>query len=233
MFRTIEIERHAKLLTLYTNHINQEWEKFLTVARKLDLNAKNFALVQKVYNFVISLHYGSRDIDRYYVSHPIRVARFLAHWLSEHSSTAGGKSVDTLITALLHSVIEKKILAPEKLKSQYGTWVSNAVIIITIDREALTTPYGKRAYYGRLARAPQAVQALKIFDKVDNLFVLCINPSATIREEYLREVEKYLVPLAKKITPRHVVYIQKLIEDNRKLGFYLPTDISIMQNFSV
>jgi (p)ppGpp synthase/HD superfamily hydrolase len=233
MFRSIKIERHEKLLTLYTNHTNGEWKNFLSVARKLELNTTDLAQVQKVYNFAICQHYGSRDIDRYYVSHPIRVARFIAHWLDEHSSTAGGKCTDTLISALLHSVLEKKILTPEELTSQYGAWVSNAAVTLTPNREALASSQGKREYYGRLARAPHAVQALKIFDKIDNLFILCINPNATIREEYLREVEKYLMPLAKKVTSEHVAYIQELIEDNRELGFYLPADISIMQNFSV
>ena len=52
MFRPIEIERHDKLLTLYGNHIGQEWKNLLAVVKELKLNTADLKLLKKVFALV-------------------------------------------------------------------------------------------------------------------------------------------------------------------------------------
>lgn len=222
MFKDIAAERQEKLLTLHTDCIEQEWRKFLSAAQVLPLAAGDVPHFEAVYATARAQHYGDRIVDRYYVTHPIRVARFLAVWCGDRVDKVREPLTSVLTAALLHNVLEKQVMSVAYLTDHYGKSVSDAVSLITPDRPAMQTSQGKEEYYAALAQAPLWVQALKVFDKVDNLFVLCINPSDSVRKEYLDEIETHLMPVVQRTMPWHVPYVQALVMDNRSIGFCQP-----------
>jgi len=227
MFRTIDIERKEKLLTLYSNRIAYEWGKFITKIKLLSLNKGEMTKIYKAYDFAVSQDYGPRFIDKYYVTHPIRVARFLAEWCAVHSIEATGNYGNILCAGLLHNIIEKEIFTPRELARHYGKWISHSIATITLDRKSMTSLKGKRKYYRNLASEPLSVQAMKVFDKLDNLFILCINPDPKIRKKYLEEAEEFLLPIAQKATPECAIYLENLISDCKALGYYRPAEIPL------
>src|SRR3989344_6451022 len=222
MFRNIETERQEKLTTLYSDCVEQEWKRFLLASSALALAAEDYSYLNAVYKTAIAQRYGDRAVDRYYVAHPIRVARFLARWCETHRGEITEPLPAVLAAALLHNVIEKQVMTPAYLTEHYGTSASAAIAGITPDRIAMEMEDGKRKYYAELAEAPSWVQALKILDKTDNLFVLCINPDAAIRAEYLNEIEMHLMPMVERVMPESTKYVKDLITYNRVLGFYRP-----------
>lgn len=226
-FESIEIEREHKLLSLWSDRIAHESALLFDALVALNFSPAQRASVDGALRFALAQDYGPRDLDRYYVTHPIRVARFLAHWLLDRATPATPAQAirapaAVLVAGLLHSAVEKDILSPAELNQRHGPWVAEAIVTLTVDRDAMKTAAGRAAYYARLERANVETQTLKILDKLDNLFILCINPDANIRQEYLAEIDQYLLPLARVATPRYVAYLILLLADNRRLGFYRP-----------
>ena len=61
---------------------------------------------------------------------------------------------------------------------------------------------------------------VKVLDKLDNLFMLGLNPNDEVRDRYLEEIKEYIVPLAKKMDDDLAVYIEKLIVYNKNVGHF-------------
>jgi hypothetical protein len=66
------------------------------------------------------------------------------------------------------------------------------------------------------------VRVIKILDKLDNLFVLCLNPSDEVRHQYLADIETFVLPMVASDLPALLPYITALVNDCRAVG-HCPT----------
>jgi len=82
-------------------------------------------------------------------------------------------------------------------------------------------------YYQRILVSAPEVQLIKCFDKFDNIFSLCLNPSDDVRKEYLDGIERYEARIAERFLPQLVPYLKRLIENARKIGYFYPVPSSL------
>jgi (p)ppGpp synthase/HD superfamily hydrolase len=215
---SIEAERELKLRSLLSDRISVETERFWASLGRFKFESSQREAVEEAVGFNLNQDYGPRDLDKYYGVHPIRVARFMAEWLPESSD----RKLESVIASLVHNAIEKKILSSEGVEERFGIWVRNAVCVLTPERATIATEEGKKAYYQRLANQDREVRALKLFDKFDNIFSLCLNPNEQVRTDYLDEIRKYVRPIAEELAPTLLRYFDQLVEETEKLGYYRP-----------
>jgi (p)ppGpp synthase/HD superfamily hydrolase len=146
-----------------------------------------------------------------YLAHPLRVTTLYLRFF--RPADAAGAA-----TAILHNVKEVTAVDRVALASAAGEEVAAAVDLLTVDRARENDPEYKRAYYAEIESAAPYVGRIKVLDKLDNLFLLCVNPSAEVRERYLGEIEQLLLPLAARVAPQLVAYLRTLVEDCRRTG---------------
>jgi (p)ppGpp synthase/HD superfamily hydrolase len=146
-----------------------------------------------------------------YLAHPLRVATLYLRLVSPISDPGG-------VTALLHNAKEVSDVQDQDLERNVGMEVATAIGVLTVDRNREWDGDYKRSYYRDIESGPVYVAQVKILDKLDNLFLLCLNPSDDIRNRYLNEVEMLLLPMARKALPGLVDYLEDLVAQNRKSG---------------
>jgi hypothetical protein len=100
---------------------------------------------------------------------------------------------------------------------RFGSDIASAIEILTVDRRDTSKEYKVR-YYDRIAAAPARVQQVKSLDKFDNLFLLCLNPSETVRLDYLAEIDEFVVPMVRRKLPQMQEYFLGLVADCRAIG---------------
>ena len=143
-----------------------------------------------------------------YLNHPLRVALLAI-------TEAPTPTFELIATSLLHNIKE---LSEESFRnlSLLPSSVIDAINLLTVDRSNSTLEY-KDHYYLSLS-SKSFVAQVKILDKLDNLFLLCLNPSHVIREDYLNEIETYLYPLVANFLPHLSDYFVELVADARQCG---------------
>lgn len=146
-----------------------------------------------------------------YLAHPFRVCAMYLEYAPQVVE-------DGVVTALIHNVLEVTSLTAADVESRFGAAVGRALVTLTIDRARQQDDEYLRGYYGAIADAPPFVGAVKVVDKLDNLYVLCLNSDAGVRERYLAEIDRYVVPLAKGALPAVAGRIEDLVADNRRIG---------------
>ena len=146
-----------------------------------------------------------------YLAHPLRVTTLYMQ-LFQPVDEPG------VMTAILHNVMEVTNVRSSELAPVVGREIAEAVLILTVDRERQWDDDYKRSYYFKIENSRGYVPRVKILDKLDNLFLLCLNPSEEIREKYLREIEAWLIPMAQRVAPQLAGYLSALVQDNRRVG---------------
>jgi (p)ppGpp synthase/HD superfamily hydrolase len=155
-------------------------------------------------------HVGlSADI---YFGHPLRVATLAMLATSENK-------VHTGVLGLLHNVFELSKISAGEISSLFGKLIAAEIEILTVDRILQWDKSYKRDYYERIRSSSLECRVVKIIDKLDNLFVIGINPDEEVRDKYLLEIEQYILPMAKIDLPDVFSYLTDLIEESRRLGF--------------
>lgn len=147
-----------------------------------------------------------------YFSHPLRVAG-LATLIS------GTKDAGTGVLAVLHNVLEVSDVSAKKLSATFGSGISNQIESLTVDRDVQWDKAYKVGYYGKLMEGSLSVRVVKIVDKLDNLFVLGLNPDASVRVKYLAEIEDFVLPMTVASLPGLTAYMRELVQDCRSTGF--------------
>ena len=92
------------------------------------------------------------------------------------------------------------------------------VEVLTIDRNQEHMHDYLLDYYENI-KFDEAALVVKLADKIDNIFTLCLNNDSNKRERYLYVVEVYLLPIVKIKVPHFYNYLKDLIEDARQVGF--------------
>jgi (p)ppGpp synthase/HD superfamily hydrolase len=147
-----------------------------------------------------------------YFSHPLRVAG-LAILIS------GAEESETGVLAVLHNVLEVSNVSLGELTAAFGSAISDQIRALTVDRAVQWHKPYKVCYYDQLMNGPLTARVVKIVDKLDNLFVLGLNPDATVRSRYLTEIEEFILPMTVTSLPAITAYMRALVKDCRATGF--------------
>lgn len=173
--------------------------------------------IEKGMTVAVAAHAGQHRGDGSpYAIHPFRVALLAFDY--EQSCTK-----ESIVSCLLHDVIEDTDLTEEDVSRQFGSVVGNLVAAVTRSRPQNETPTQKRdgkiANWRQLMAAPIEVRAIKTFDYCDNLisckFIAPDKPAFAKIPRWLMEAQTLYLPLAGRTNPEAA----RLIE--RELQYYL------------
>ena len=122
---------------------------------------------------------------------------------------------DLIKLALCHNAIEVNGNIAN-LQNLLGSRLYKAVEILTIDRKLQWNEQYKQGYYNNIKTDDMAA-VIKVFDKVDNLFILSNNNDYYVKAKYLSEIESYVIPLADTFVPSSREMLIFLVSMNYKL----------------
>jgi len=211
MLGTIEEERKSRISFLQkpNDSIISEFTDIVLHHKNIEHNSH----LQDAWDFALSLDYHhpgqSKEV---YLAHPMRVAMLYSQEVYPVDDVG-------LITAMLHNAKEVTSISNDELSARVGKDISNAISVLTVDRARQWDRAYKEHYYKNISESPQFVHKVKILDKLDNLFLLCLNKTDEIREMYLKEIDMWVIPMAQKVLPELVSYMRELVSDNRRIGF--------------
>ena len=196
-----EVDPHADLL----------WNRVLSYTYDTSVKEK----LIETYNFAATIKYNHKGLSsKIYFTHPIRVASIAMLYYDKIN-------VDLGILGLIHNVFELSDYTNEFIAKKFGKNISNQVTTLTVNRSIQWDEDYKISYYKKIENGPIEARVIKIIDKLDNLFILGINPDKDVKIKYLKEIEKHILPLAFKTTPKIYSYMIKLVENSYKSGFNL------------
>jgi (p)ppGpp synthase/HD superfamily hydrolase len=168
--------------------------------------------VRAAYAFAGGLEYSHPGLSpAAYLAHPVRVAALALR-------VCKPVDVDAAVLALLHNAYEVSSIRPAAVAAAFGSPIADGIGVLTVDRAANSRAY-TAGYYRAIGEAPGFVRVVKVLDKVDNLFLLGLNPEPDVRARYLDEIEEFVVPMAQRDVPALVSYLRALVTDTRKTGF--------------
>lgn len=209
--KDIKTERQFRLdgRTIADPNAIDLWKRALnSIQDKEDLE-----LLSSAFEFANKIEYRHMGMSSgIYFMHPLRTAAFAL--LCEERD-----NIDFGIVGLLHNVFELSDMAPEILASVFNESISNQILSLTVDRSRQWDIAYKQDYYDRINSSPLSCRVVKIFDKLDNLFVLGLNPDAVIREKYLVEIRTHIFPMAERDLPSLFPYLSQLANECEITGF--------------
>ncbi len=207
VFESVETERLKKIESLCVSATDTE-RVFLNDLKKFERFDNE---IHRALDYAKTLDFLKSALRSSYLSHPIRVANFLLR--IDPSVRA-----DALVTAVLHNVPEVTSVSLPEIERAFGGWVSSAIRILLVDR---SIPFSaqKEAYYNRLGVGEKEVMLIKLLDKMDNLFVLCLNPDEAVRREYVHEIREKLLGFAHAQDRGLGAYLEELLENADQAGF--------------
>jgi len=209
--KEIDIERRFRLdgRTIADPNAIDLWTKALrSIQGKEDLELLNAA-----FTFANKIEYRHVGMSsEIYFMHPMRTAAFAL--LCEER-----QNIDFGIVGLLHNVFELSDTAPEILASVFNESIANQISALTVDRDYQWDLAYKQDYYDGINSNPVSCRVVKIFDKLDNLFVLGLNPDDIIREKYLAEIRTHILTMAERDLPSVFPYLCGLVDECESAGF--------------
>ena len=155
-------------------------------------------------------HVGLRSLA--YLMHPLRVAIL-------NLENAEFPSKNGFVLALFHNVLEVSTFTLPRLEELFGKTIAESIEILTVDRTRQWDWSYKQSYYNGILQSQDWVGQVKIVDKLDNLYMLCLNPDAQIRDKYLTEVERWVIPMAEKLLPTAVNLLVNLTRETRNMEY--------------
>ena len=170
--------------------------------------------IGKAFEFACQIDYDHVGLSsEAYLAHPLRVTEMVM------SHVGPRREIDVII-ALLHNLLEVSAISALELKDRFGPVVGESIVNLTVDRKRQDDPAYKRDYYQRIENGYNGAGAVKVFDKLDNVFVLCLNGNAKIRTDYLDEIEQYVIPLARQCVPAVADYFKAAVAEARIFGHH-------------
>ena len=204
-----EFNRHRELQLISMNSEKPlDKERFLRILRAKVSHTK-FAHIKAFAEKMENQDYHHGQLSRaQYMAHPFRVARRLIEQFSEIDESY-------IKLALCHNIIEVSIIT-EDLSAYLGPELLKYINLLTVDRAIQWDPVYKKAYYEKVAQE-KITRIIKIFDKLDNLFILSENNDKAVKLMYLKEIENYLMPFIQLDIPSLDDYFKSLLHINYKL----------------
>ncbi len=195
-------ERHEKAVSMsrpYTRDAVAE-SALLTG----NLSEKDRSNIENALNYLRHSNFIGREAN--YMAHAVRVALYFKKF--------GKGRADGISLGLLHNIYEVTDKARAEVIERFGQWISDACEGLVVDREKQKSePDFTAKYYARLAVCDTEVRQIKIFDKLDNILVLFLNPSADVRKNYLAEIQEHLLPMVRRDLPKLEEIFQQLLAE--------------------
>ena len=179
-------------------------ESFVIDLDRMRLSEADRDLAMTAFDYGASLDYIERgSVAGGYFMHPVRVARLLAGFRDKVDGS-------TIVCALLHNTLETAHVNTDVLARVAGLEVLAKIQALTIDRQRQPDRNYLEVYYGGIRSA--GVGDVKVVDKIDNLFLLHVEPDAALRRSYIEEIRLFVVPLCSSCLPAATGYLEKLVD---------------------
>jgi (p)ppGpp synthase/HD superfamily hydrolase len=176
------------------------WEKVLS-----SVETEEKSELIKAFNYCQSLNYKHVGLSsEIYFPHVLRVAA-MSCFASEFTDIKAG------IIGLLHNALEVTSLTPNELTVNFSQEIANAVSLLTVDRSLQWDPQYKENYYKELSNSSKVIRLVKVLDKLDNIFLLHLNPDSAVKKKYRKEIYDYVFPLAKQDSLELYTYLDNLM----------------------
>ena len=120
-----------------------------------------------------------------YLDHPYRVASLLLEQFPDIHD-------DYIKLALCHNIAEVSDITGI-MKQELGIHIIGYVKKLTVNRDMQWDLEYKKSLYREIGKE-RITRLVKIYDKLDNMFVLSENPDKEIKIKYLEEITKNLLP---------------------------------------
>jgi (p)ppGpp synthase/HD superfamily hydrolase len=202
-------ERQERLLARVNDGEGVE-ECFLQVLDQRSTEDQKEEILRSL-NFAKSQEYSHIGLSsRSYFAHPIRVAEIALRVMDPIN-------IEVIKIALIHNILEMTSISEEDLRDAVGDEVANAISTLTVNRTLWNEEY-KINYYEKL-RSMENASIVKVLDKLDNLFVIGLNPDEATRANYIGEIREYVIPMAERYLPTMKGYFVELADDCEALGY--------------
>jgi (p)ppGpp synthase/HD superfamily hydrolase len=176
------------------------------------------ALPRSAYDYAIKIEYSHVGLSSdAYLAHPLRVAQMAMSFIDPLSE-------NDVIIAILHNIFEVSHVSRCQIEDRFGKIVADSIEKLTVVREKEWDQSYKQDYYDKLRCAYRGAAAVKVLDKLDNIFTLCLNEDEWVRNAYLDEIENFVVPLACEFLPGVASYLENAAVEARKLGYCSPSN---------
>lgn len=202
---SIAIERRRRLdgRAAPDPHARVLWERALGV----ESSPASRGRLQAAYGFVEGIDYRHKGLaSDIYAAHPLRVAAMAL-------LTPGSPGVEAGVVGILHNVLEVSDVTESELRERFGESVTAQVRSLAVNRALQFDPDYTEAYYSAINAGPRAARVIKVFDKLDNLFLLGINPDVAAKTKYAREIQDYVLPMADSNVPAVSAYMRALLDE--------------------
>ncbi|MDA1082644.1 MAG: HD domain-containing protein [Gemmatimonadetes bacterium] len=165
------------------------------------------AALQSACDYAMGIPYRHEGLSsEIYSAHPLRVASFAV--LSQVAP-----AVEAGVVGLLHNVLEVSDVPAAELEQRFGDSVRRQVESLTVERAQQWDADYKRNYYAVLDAGPIAARIVKVFDKLDNLYLLGVNPDRETKRRYAEEIRNAVLPMARRDMPAVGAYLAALLSD--------------------
>ncbi len=164
---------------------------------------------QEIVNTKISI---LKALDKKYqnfsMMHPLRVMFYSTMFFK--------KDLNLILLSMFHNLFEIKKIQKIRYKKLLGKKLSNEINVLTMNKEKKFNDAYIKKYYKRLYKSSKNVKMVKCLDKFDNLYNLYKNSNTSVKIKYLDEINKFIMPLAKK-NKCLKKYLNKLVKRNYSL----------------
>tara|TARA_B100000575_G_C23122452_1_gene649750 strand:- start:987 stop:1694 length:708 start_codon:yes stop_codon:yes gene_type:complete len=163
--------------------------------------------IKRLINYIMSINANNKyhPSMRAYISHPIRVASF-------YLELAKKPSLEYVFISLLHNFFEITSLKEKELvKNGFSEKTCKAIKILTINRQLQHKHSYLKDYYSKIEHFSKNLALIKCIDKLDNLLAIKVISSKTDRLNYIKVSEKYVYPIAQRISKELSIFFKKTI----------------------
>ncbi|KJV52844.1 HD domain protein [Orientia tsutsugamushi str. Gilliam] len=161
--------------------LNKLFETNVRFDTKIDLDKVEKAI------FYAQKYHGQqkRDTGEPYYMHPLEVARMVGYYSFE---------TDTIITAILHDILEDTTLTKEKIVKVFGKKIAEQVSDLTRikDNKKISSREMIQTFY---RQNKTELLLIKLFDRFHNIQTIHIKPYEK-RQEIILETQQEFIPLA-------------------------------------
>ena len=176
-------------------------------------NLQDSKSIKKAIKFSKSLEYNHPGLkSEVYFNHPLRVACLLLDNLDFIND-------EIIITALIHNIFELTNLKPDDLKAIFSTSIIESLVSLTVNRDLQYDYVYKKDYYEKIINTSNSCAKVKIADKLDNIYMINFNPNQKKREIYLKEIETFVIPMAKKVSQNLYDELSEAFYICEKIGY--------------
>ena len=173
------------------DNIQKQFDELLRLSPKCHKNEETLALVKKAFSVANEAHYGTRRRSgEPYILHPIAVARIVSDEIG-----LGSKSV---ISALLHDVVEDTDITLEDINNMFGPKIAQIVDGLTKIRRVIKNKEGQAENFKKIVftlSEDVRVIIIKLADRLHNMRTLDSMPPEK-QKRIAEETNTLFVPLA-------------------------------------